>query len=193
MVCGTMNIFALSSDPFESAQMMCDKHVVKMIIETAQLLSTAHRVLDGEQYTDKTSNGRSIQRWRLTDAYDMENSLYKATHINHPSAVWTRESSTNYAWLFSHFEGLCDEYTERYSKIHLTDDKLRSILYKIPINIPFGILTSMPQAMPDKYKSTYYVDAYRRYYVGEKSSFARWTKRSIPEWFSDPTYKSLYV
>ena len=82
-----MNIFALSSDPFESAQMMCDKHVVKMIIETAQLLSTAHRVLDGEQYTDKTSNGRSIQRWRLTDAYDMENSLYKATHINHPSAV----------------------------------------------------------------------------------------------------------
>ena len=191
-----MNIFALSSDPFESAQMMCDKHVVKMIVETAQLLSTAHRVLDGESYTDKTSNGRNIQRWRLTSSahtYDMEAQLYKATHVNHPSAVWARESSSNYIWLFSHFEGLCDEYTQRYNKIHLTDEKLRSILSYIPVNIRRGNLTSMPQAMPDKYKSSHYVDAYRRYYVGEKASFAKWPKRSVPEWFTDSTYKFLHV
>jgi len=58
-----MNIFALSDCPKRSAEMMCDKHVVKMIIETAQLLSTAHRMLDGEQYTDRTANGRRIKRW----------------------------------------------------------------------------------------------------------------------------------
>ena len=79
MVCNTMNIFALSSDPFESAQMMCDKHVVKMIVETAQLLSTAHRVLDGESYTDKTSNGRNIQRWRLTNGMNILNDTRKFT------------------------------------------------------------------------------------------------------------------
>jgi|TARA_R110000824_G_scaffold319152_1_gene506260 hypothetical protein len=184
-----MNIFALSSDPFESAQMMCDKHVVKMIVETAQLLSTAHRVLDGESYTDKTSNGRNIQRWRLTNA--MESQLYKATHVNHPSAAWARESTSNYIWLFSHFEGLCNEYTERYNKIHLTDDRLRSILSYIPVNIRRGNLTSIPQTMPDKYKSSHYVDAYRRYYIGEKSGFAKWTKRQAPNWIDDPTYRSL--
>jgi hypothetical protein len=186
-----MNIFALSSDPFEAAQMLCDKHCIKMIVETAQLLSTAHRVLDGESYTDKTSNGRNIQRWRLTNG--METQLYKATHVNHPSAVWARESTSNYIWLFSHFEGLCDEYTLRYNKIHLTDEKLRNILYNIPVNIRRGNLTSMPLAMPDKYKSSHYVDAYRRYYVGEKANFAKWTKRSVPEWFTDSTYKFLHV
>jgi hypothetical protein len=185
-----MNIFALSNDPNESAQMMCDKHVVKMVVESAQLLSTAHRVLDGECYLEKTSIGRNIQRWLLKDIV-MESTLYKATHINHPSSIWARKSNNNYNWLFLHFEELCKEYTYRYKKIHLTEDKLRSILYNVPNNIPVGNLTPIVQAMPDKYKSSHYVDAYRRYYIGEKSGFAKWTKRQAPNWIDDPTYRSI--
>ena len=82
-----MNIFALSSDPIASAQMMVDRHVVKMILETAQLLSTAHRILDSEHlYFDKSKNGRNIKRWRLAD--EREQHLYSATHVNNKSAVW---------------------------------------------------------------------------------------------------------
>ena len=81
-----MNIFYLDPDPRTCAEMHCDKHVVKMIIEYAQLMSTAHRVIDGTEYTDMTANGRRIKRWRLDD--DRESILYKASHINHPSAIW---------------------------------------------------------------------------------------------------------
>lgn len=184
-----MNIFALSGCPKESAQMMCDKHVVKMIVETAQLLSTAHRILDGELYIDKTVNGRSIKRWRHPNS-NLESSLYKASHVNHPSAVWTRENHNNYMWLFDHFQALCDEYTFRYQKNHLTKEKLIDILCFLPSNIKRGRFTPIPQAMPDKYKSSHYVDAYRSYYVGDKARFAKWTNRSVPQWWNDSTYKT---
>lgn len=187
-----MNIFALSFRPDESAEMLCDRHIVKMTIETAQLLSTAHRILDGEEYIDDSS-GRRIKRYRHPNS-NMEAVLYKATHINHPSAIWVRQNNKNYNWLYQHFRSLCEEYTYRYNKIHLTDEKLNSILFNLPENISKArLITPMPQAMPDKYKSSYYVDAYRRYYVGEKSDFAKWTKRSIPEWFTDTTYKSTAI
>ena len=185
-----MNIFALSTDPIQSAEMMCDKHVVKMIIETAQLLSTAHRILDGEEYVDRTANGRRIKRW-LHPNSNMESTLYKASHINHPSAVWARKSNNNYNWLYCHFDALCREYTYRYGKIHLTEEKLLDILKNPPDNIAIGHLTELPQAMPDKYKGVYYVDAYRRYYVGDKIGFAKWTRRDTPDWWSDPTYQYL--
>ena len=80
-----MNIFYLDPDPKTCAQMHCDKHVTKMIIEYSQLMSTAHRVIDGEEYIDNSS-GRKIKRWKLSDI--REDVLYKATHINHPSAIW---------------------------------------------------------------------------------------------------------
>ena len=179
-----MNIFALSDCPKRSAEMMCDKHVVKMIIETAQLLSTAHRMLDGEQYTDRTANGRRIKRWLHSNS-NMEATLYKASHINHPSAVWARKTSKNYRWLYDHFKALCSEYTYRYGKVHLTEEKLLDILSVLPKNIPLGEETIMPQAMPDKYKTSYVVDAYRRYYIGEKNGFAKWTKRPIPDWWNN--------
>ena len=86
-----MNIFNLHEDTKKSAQMHCDKHVVKMIIEYAQLMSTAHRILDGVEYEDRTKNNRRIRRWKHPNA-NVENTLYKASHINHPSAIWTRES-----------------------------------------------------------------------------------------------------
>ena len=90
-----MNIFYLDQNPRICAEMHLDKHVVKMILEYAQLLSTAHRVLDGEEYFDMTINGRKIKRWRMSNSY-MENGLMKASHINHPSNIWLRQSKQNY-------------------------------------------------------------------------------------------------
>jgi len=100
-----MNIFFLDTDPKTAAQQHCDKHVVKMIIEYAQLLSTAHRILDGNLYLDKTANGRNIKRWRLDDY--RESILYKASHINHPSAIWAREDLSHYQWLWNLASELC--------------------------------------------------------------------------------------
>ena len=93
-----MNIFYLDRDPRICAEMHLDKHCVKMIIEYAQLMSTAHRVLDGTEYYDKTANNRKIKRWRLPD--ERESRLMKASHVNHPSGVWVRANVANYRWLW---------------------------------------------------------------------------------------------
>ena len=163
--------------------MMCDKHVVKMIVETAQLLSTAHRILDGQLYLDKTKNNRKIKRYLLSDT--REETLYKASHINHHCNIWTRQTNNNYIWLYCHFDALCEEYTFRYKKIHATEQKLLDILSMLPYNINIGYLTPIPQAMPDQYKQPSTVDAYRAYYLGEKYGFAKWTKREIPDWWQN--------
>ena len=93
-----MNIFYVDKNPKTAAKMMCDKHIIKMILESAQMLCTAKRVLDGKLYMAKTKNGRNIKRWRLSD--ERENVLYKASHINHPSAIWVRESVENYLQMY---------------------------------------------------------------------------------------------
>ncbi len=177
-----MNIFYLHPEPRACAEMHVDKHVVKMIIEYAQLLSTAHRILDGEEYID-ASSGRRIKRWRLADDA-MEDNLYKASHINHPSAIWTRQSNNNYTWLFCLFTELLQEYTYRYGKHHATE-RLVYWLRKPPKNIPVGYLTQPTPAMPDEYKVPDSVQSYRNYYVGAKKSFAKWKNRPIPEWFEN--------
>lgn len=183
-----MNIFfliKLSDDDIinwakECSKQHVDKHVVKMILEYAQLLSTAHRVLDGEEFIDD-SGKRKVKRWKLNN--ELDNILYKATHSKHPSAIWARESSKNYKLLYTLFIHLCDEYTYRYNKIHLTDKKLRNTLFHLPKNIKIGDVTCFPQAMPDKYKCNCSVTAYHHYYNGDKQHIASWTKRDIPEWF----------
>jgi hypothetical protein len=160
-----MNIFYLHPDPKIAAQMQCDKHVVKMILETAQILSTAHRELDGDNVPD---------------------TLYKATHKNHPCSKWVRTSAANYAWAYRHFVALCDEYTHRYGKVHLTDQKLRGVLCAPPRNIQHGFwFRPPPQCMPDDYKQDDAVDAYRAYYQSpEKQRFATWDKgRPAPTWY----------
>lgn len=178
-----MNIFVLDESPVISAQMMCDKHVVKMILESAQLLSTAHRVLDGSPYIEKTGK-RSIKRWdHLFDLQYPDKSLYKATHINHPCAVWCRYTPENYTWLYQHFVSLCEEYTYRYHKKHLTEYKLRDILAQKPMKFPKIGFTDFVQAMPNRYKRESAIDAYRAYYMGEKVKIANWTKRPVPDWF----------
>lgn len=174
-----MNIFVLSEDPVECAKYMVDRHVVKMILETAQLLSTAHRVLDGEKTHAKSKSGRNITRWVLGDSRN--NDLYSATHVNHPSAVWCRESVENYLWLVEHFRGLLDEYTFRYGKKHKTE-ALFYPLQSPPFNLKEYDMTPFALAMPDIHKTEDRVQSYRNYYREGKAHLHRWTKRDRPGW-----------
>jgi hypothetical protein len=89
-----MNIFYVHPDPVICAQQHVDKHVVKMILEYAQLLSTAHRVLDGSISVGVSDKGRKKTSYKLAD--DRDAVLYSATHLNHPSAKWARHSLANY-------------------------------------------------------------------------------------------------
>ena len=157
-----MNIFYLDKDPKIAAQMHCDKHCVKMILEYAQLLSTAHRMLDADSVkSDK---------------------FYKVTHKNHPSAIWTRESKDHYLWLYDLFLNLCDEYSKRYSKNHNTKSTIGESLMILPKNIKNNGWIDPPQCMPDYCKKKDTVDAYRKFYLEEKASFATW-KIQQPEWW----------
>ena len=159
-----MNIFYLDKDPDVAAKMMCDKHVVKMILESALMLSTAHRVIDGDNRADKAG-------------------FYKMAHKNHPSTIWVRTSKKNYEWLWLHFDALLKEYTHRYSKHHATE-RLRNILFMPPLNIDIEApFTDPPQCMPDYCKGEDTVLAYQNYYILEKANFAKWTKRSVPLFF----------
>lgn len=182
-----MNIFLLNLLPKICAMQHIDAHVRKMIIEYAQLLCTAHRVLDGEEYFDKTKNGRKIRRHRLDDR-QLNDKLYKSTHVNHPCAVWVRESVMNYAWLYELFVCLCDEYVYRFGKIHLTDTKLRKCLVTPPRKIPHKYFTKFPLAMPDDYKRNNCTIAYKIFYIKDKQTNKSgkamniWTKRDTPSW-----------
>ena len=174
-----MNIFYISEDPYQAAKWMVDKHVVKMILESAQLLSTAHRVLDGKEWVD-SSSGRRIKRWELGDG--REHVMYKATHINHPSAVWCRQSVENYLWLVEHFHALLDEYTYRYNKRHKCHDMLYT-LQSPPLQLKAWDATPMICAMPDEYQtSSDPVENYRNYYRVGKVNLHKWTSRKAPDW-----------
>ena len=159
-----MNIFYLDHDPVTAARAMTDKHIVKMILESAQLLSTAHRVLDGRPTTKLSKSGAKLTR------YDHPLPLYQATHINHPSAIWVRESADNYAWLYSHFLALCVEYSGRYGgKVHKSYTDLNHYLQPLPMNIPQRGATPVKLAITDtSWHRDCPVQSYRAYYVGEK-------------------------
>lgn len=178
-----MNIFKLHENYTVAARMHNDKHIVKMDTEYPQLMSTAHRVLDGEEYYGKTANNRKIKRFLHPDA-ELESILYKASHINHPSGIWSRETVSNYLWLYGLWEECCKEYTYRYNKEHGAWTKLGEILRTPPSNIPDGPLTVMPQAMPDDVKGPDTVEAYRNYYRKYKAHFSKWTNRPTPEFMS---------
>lgn len=178
-----MNIFYLDKDPKTCAEMHCDKHVVKMIIEYAQLMSTAHRVIDGEEYYDKTANGSKIRRWRMDNDY-MENGLMKASHVNHPSNVWVRSGKENYQWLCQMWLWTLKEYTHRYGKHHACEARVEYLMDP-PKNIPLVPFTEPTPAMPDECKiANDSLASYHKYYTERKVSFAKWTKREIPIWFS---------
>jgi hypothetical protein len=177
-----MNIFYTDYDPEVAARSMVDRHVVKMILETAQLLSTAHRVIDGEEYVGQSQSGRKAKRWRLSGNADTI--MYSATHINHPSAVWVRENSANYNWLYDHLLALGREYTYRYGRTHLTIDKLKDILKDAPENITQSrVMSKMPSCMDKQYiVSLDPITNYRNYYNYGKTDLLRWSNRPPPQW-----------
>ena len=180
-----MNIFYLDHDVTKCAEMHNDKHVVKMILEYAQLLSTAHRVLDGVELSGLSDSGRKKKFWTLGDSRDY--TLYKATHINHPSAVWVRKSVQNYMWLAEMLEVLCGEYTYRYGKVHKVErDGLMQLLKnEFPKNLPIAPFTEPTPAMPDDVKIIGdSIKSYRNYYINNKAHLANWKKRQVPEWFN---------
>jgi hypothetical protein len=197
-----MNIFVLDTSPVLAAQYQCDKHVVKMIVESAQMLSTAHRLLDGKMnvvrrpvktkivFNDHEyspiDHYRKVKVWKLDDK-KLDEKLYAVAHPGHPSTKWTMESLGNYLWHYQHFCALCDEYTHRYSKTHATDTKLRFILDQAPANIPDDEMTPFKLAMmsnPECMDSSDPVGSYRKFYQTKQGRFKMvWTNRDRPDWF----------
>jgi hypothetical protein len=158
-----MNIFYLHEEPAVAAAWHCDKHCVKMILETAQILSTAHHVLDGEEIQIE--------------------GLYKSTHVNHPSTVWARSGLENYKWLHRLLDELCYQYSKRYRKVHKVESsKLLEKLSSPPKNIRNEPFYQPPQCMPEQYKTVASQKAYINYYIGEKMGFARWNYTTPPPW-----------
>ena len=185
-----MNLFILDSDPKRAAQLQCDKHVVKMIVESGQMLSTVHRMLDGVETKRPSKSGKTMSKyWELPDA--RESVLYKAVHMNHPCTVWTRESSANYQWHYEHFVCLCDEYEYRYDKVHATRTLLEKPLAKMPKNLPTGKMTPFKLAMTSNPECMFPEDpvkSYRLFYQTKQDRFKMaWTNRPIPEWFNGST------
>ncbi|AHK11934.1 DNA binding protein [Vibrio phage CHOED] len=161
-----MNIFYLHDNPTMCAMLMNDQHVVKMIVETKQLLSAAHWELDGFC------------------------KAYKRTHVNHPSAIWVRESRANYDWLYQHLLALVNEFWYRYPDSTAEKTRLHlEVLRKAPRRLTGTTLTPIRLAMPDYLKALYSgPEAYRMYYsihkrVQNDGSPFTWTRRPVPEWF----------
>lgn len=172
-----MNIFFLSKNARECAIYHCNKHVVKMILEYAQILCTTHRLIDGIDAPEIRKGYK-----KLPD--DRESILYKPTHPNHPSVVWTRQSVHHYRWLFELYSELSMEYTHRYHKTHASWTKLHDVLCDPPRAIANAPFICPPPAMPDQCKvPESVVESYRKYYRDEKRGFCVWTNRPIPEWF----------
>ena len=161
-----MNIFYFYDCPVLSAQAQPDKMLVKMPLETAQMLCTAHRELDGNEYADRVG-------------------LYKTAYKNHPCTIWARECFGNYRWLYKHFIALGEEYAYRYDREHASITKLKKWLEPCPRNIVMStVMTPLAQAMPDEYKHEDPIVAYRRYVVNEKE-YAKWEKnRPMPNWWN---------
>jgi hypothetical protein len=180
-----VNIFYLDHDVTKCAEMHNDKHTVKMILEYCQLLSTAHRYLDGLEVIGKTKTGRNAKRWILND--ERNDILYSATHIHHPSAVWCRKNAANYEWLHKLLVALCKEYTYRYGKIHKCQSTgLVDALGQLPNSIAKEQFTQPTPAMPDEVKiAGDSVASYRNYYINNKTHLANWKNREVPSWYAN--------
>lgn len=152
-----MNIFVLDLDPEAAASAQCDKHVVKMVLESAQL---------------------------LCGPFPTGQAPYKRTHYNHPCAMWTRASAANYLWLGQHARALAHHYTLRFGKVHKSAQVVEWCLEHMDqLALPQLGLTPFAQAMPTTYQNPCAVTAYRDYYMREKASIARWQHSVAPEWW----------
>jgi len=144
-----MNIFYLHHIPKLCAKWHVDRHVVKMILETCQLLCTAIWLSGGEAHC-------------------------KPTHKNHPSAIWARANKENWLWLQQLGIALCEEYTYRYGKIHRLDAVIRDLT--VP-DLPDGEFYQPTPAMPDEYKTGDSLTSYRNYYILGKCHLHFWKNR----------------
>ena len=178
-----MNIFYLHKDPDICAEYHCDKHVLKMIIEYAQLLSTAHRMLDGEEEKVLSNSGkRMVTNFKLD--YKRDTLIYKVAHANHPSNIWVRSAADHYIYTMELWNSLNMQYTKRYGKVHETFKKLCQYLNQLPNNIDKNVgFQEPPQCMPDECKREDTITAYRSFYRAHKREFATW-KNQVPEWFN---------
>ncbi len=149
-----MNIFFTSLCPVQSARGLCQRHIIKMLLESAQMLSTAHR---------EFGNTSEL--------------LYKSTHKNHPSSVWVRKSADNYMWLYDHFTALCDLYTRNSGKTHLTESKLREVLSTPPSSLKSRGFRLPPMCMPEEFILGEVCSSYQGYL---RAKYAEWGSRSKP-------------
>ena len=174
-----MNIFYLHENPKICAEMHLDKHSSKMLVEYAQLLSTAHRVLDGKEVIRLNKANRTMKTY---DHPTRDHYLYKSCHVNHPSNIWLRQSKANYEWLYEMWLCLHKEFQIRYGKDHMSYVKLKKVLKNPPVNCTNSPFTQPLQAMPDDVKDTDSVVAYRNYYRKYKKHIATW-KTEVPAWY----------
>ncbi|MDI9358833.1 MAG: pyrimidine dimer DNA glycosylase/endonuclease V [Phycisphaerales bacterium] len=160
-----MNIFYLDENIELCAQYHNDKHVVKMTLEYAQLMSTAHNILDGEN-----------------------SNLYKTTHIHHPCSIWVRYAKQNYEYLYKLWIAVLNEYTYRYSKVHKSSRLIPFLQYP-PKNIRDIAFTQPPIAMSNIYKiENDALASYRNYYLNGKSHLAQWKNREVPEFYKQKIF-----
>jgi hypothetical protein len=180
-----MNIFAVDHDPVIAAQSLCDTHIVSQTKESAQMLSTAHRLLHGKKtkvYDD--AKGKIMNRWVLPDDLD---SIYHVAHPSHPCTLWTMQSKENYEWHYNHFFALANEFKFRYDKDHASFTKLGLLLKNVPVCRSTG-LTPFALAMKSNPECMFNNDpimSYQAFYKTKKDRFKmEWRKREVPQWFS---------
>lgn len=159
-----MNIFVLDENPKIAASYHNDKHVIKMILESAQMLCTAINFMKGDQVT-----------------------LYKSTHLSHPCTTWTRRSLGNWLWLYQLMLELNEEYKLRFNHTedHLSVLKLRdsNILEKAKQCLVNEALTPFALAMPEDCRiKDNPIESYREYYRKYKKDLATWRTKT-PDWY----------
>lgn len=168
-----MNIFVLDTNPEKAARFHNDRHVIKMILETCQLLATAHHVLDGALVI-----GAPL----------------RPTHVDHPCALWARATLANYQWLHTLGGALLAEFAARYGHAHSYAATMHPALATPPLALPAGALGPWPLCMPTLYRGAashgsgaQAVCAYRAYYRGAKQHLASWRAPATePEWWAKP-------
>jgi hypothetical protein len=154
-----MNIFVLDTDVRKCAEYHVDKHCVKMILETTQLLNNVVAKYNSNYIP-----------------------IYKVTHKNHPCSIWAGQSRAHFEWLAELGIALSEEYTYRYGKVHKCQP-LIYLLKSLSNTLPMGEGSPHVLCMPDQYKVKSEVQSYRNYYQGDKAHIAKWTKRNTPEWW----------
>ena len=178
-----MNIFILDNDIDKCAEYHLDKHIVKMPLESAQMLCTTHWIQKYLGYVPRKINAEERAIIKEAKKTEPRPFPYLPTMENHPCTIWVRESLDNYEWLYCLALALNDEYGYRYGKSHKSVDQ---VILKLPdIDLPRKGLTPFAQAMPDEYKNEDAIKAYRKYYYEDKNHIWNWKYRETPEWIMD--------